>query len=184
MQADARQQSEARDIALDRVKLLLLAAPDATIVCDDTRTITLVNLKAAQMFGYTVAELVGQKLTKIVPESVYSLHHDAFGVAVRKLRDGPDNMVHQRDNLIGPAKNKNGEQFEVSLSISGIRVGEHVQFIAIIRKVRDHPSQPQVIPLPTRDTQVWPVYKQQQQSMQDRVQQEMRIDRPAKQDCK
>ncbi|MEJ7626880.1 MAG: PAS domain-containing sensor histidine kinase [Ferruginibacter sp.] len=88
-------------------------ATEGFVVTDATGSIILVNPSACKMFGYTVEEVVGQKIEILIPARYRSGHV--------KLRDGfyvdPTNRVmgHGRD-LHG--EKKNGENFPVEVSLS------------------------------------------------------------------
>jgi PAS domain S-box-containing protein len=63
-----------RKHAEQRFRLVVEAAPNAMLMVDAERTITLVNRKAEDMFGYTRDELVGQAVELLVPER-FRLRH-------------------------------------------------------------------------------------------------------------
>src|ERR1700726_3775450 len=68
-----------------RSRGLLEAAPDAMVVVNKSAEIVLVNLQAKLEFGYRRAELLGQKITLIIPK----------GFAERLLKDGVDVVAQQ-----------------------------------------------------------------------------------------
>jgi PAS domain S-box-containing protein len=51
-----------------RYRGLLEAAPDAMVVVDEAGDIVLVNVQAEKQFGYRRDELLGQKVTSIIPQ--------------------------------------------------------------------------------------------------------------------
>jgi PAS domain S-box-containing protein len=59
---ETRQESEAR------YRGLLEAAPDGMVVVNGAGDIVLLNLQAERQFGYQRDELVGQPVTRIIPE--------------------------------------------------------------------------------------------------------------------
>ena len=61
-----------------RYRGLLEAAPDAMVVVNEDGDIVLLNLQAERQFGYPRDELLGQKVTNLVPE----------GFAERLIEDG------------------------------------------------------------------------------------------------
>src|ERR1039458_7541082 len=61
-----------------RYRGLLEAAPDAMVVVNQGGEIVLLNLQAEKQFGYRRDELLGQKVTNIIPE----------GFAERIVSDG------------------------------------------------------------------------------------------------
>jgi PAS domain S-box-containing protein len=62
---------EGRDDAREseaKYRGLLEAAPDAMVVVDQAGEIVLVNVQAEKQFGYRRDELLGQRVTSIIPE--------------------------------------------------------------------------------------------------------------------
>ncbi|MGD0912208.1 MAG: PAS domain S-box protein, partial [Terracidiphilus sp.] len=51
-----------------RYRGLLEAAPDAMVVVDPSGEIVLLNAQAEKQFGYSRDELLGKKVTSIIPE--------------------------------------------------------------------------------------------------------------------
>jgi PAS domain S-box-containing protein len=55
-------------------RLVVEAAPNAILVVDQRHTITLVNHRAEELFGYTRAELVSQPIELLVPRQFHRAH--------------------------------------------------------------------------------------------------------------
>ena len=70
---------------------LLEAAPDAMVVVDQEGEIVLLNVQAEKQFGYWRDELVGQKVTNIIPE----------GFAERLVADGTRTAAEALAQQIG-----------------------------------------------------------------------------------
>ena len=70
---------------------LLEAAPDAMVVVNQSGEIVLLNLQAEKQFGYRRDELVGQKVTNIIPE----------GFAERLIADGSRSAADALAQQIG-----------------------------------------------------------------------------------
>ncbi len=109
---------------------LLDAAPDAMVVIDGTGTIVLINLQTENVFGYTRAELLGQSVEILIPESVRDLH--------RQHRDGYVAEPHLR--VMGPgldlmARRKDSTEFPVEISLAPSRIGDRLLISAAIRDV-------------------------------------------------
>jgi len=72
-----------RKHAEERFRLVVEAAPNAILLVDRERRITLVNRKTEQLFGYDRADLVGQPVECLVPERSRGQHpshvHGFFG---------------------------------------------------------------------------------------------------------
>jgi PAS domain S-box-containing protein len=84
---------------------LLEAAPDAMVVVNPGGEIVLLNLQAKKRFGYHREELVGQKVTNIIPE----------GFAERLIADGTRSAAEALPQQIGTgieltARRKDGSE--------------------------------------------------------------------------
>jgi PAS domain S-box-containing protein len=111
-----------------RYRGLLEAAPDAMVVVNANAEIVLVNLQAKLEFGYRRAELLGQKVTHIIPE----------GFAERLINDGVDAMAGQllkRIDLTG--RRKGGDEFPIEIMLSPLRSGEGILVIRDISLRKD-----------------------------------------------
>jgi PAS domain S-box-containing protein len=96
-----------------RYRGLLEAAPDAMVVVNQRGEIVLLNLQAEKQFGYRRDELLGQKLTNIIPE----------GFAERLIADGLRSAEDALAQQIGTglelmARRKDGSQFPMELMLS------------------------------------------------------------------
>ena len=96
-----------------RYRGLLEAAPDAMVVVNQSGEIVLLNLQAEKQFGYRRNELLGQKLTNIIPE----------GFAERLIADGLRSAEDALAQQIGTgveltARRKDGSQFPMELMLS------------------------------------------------------------------
>lgn len=114
----------------NRFRQLLEAAPDAILEVNAEGRITLVNAAAEKIFGYTRAELMGQTIEMLVPESKRSVHTRyragyAENPKVRPMGPGLELEVQRKDGTLLPV--------EISLSPNRSRDAENV--IAIVRDV-------------------------------------------------
>ena len=129
----------------NRFRQLLEAAPDAILEVAADGTITLANVAAEAMFGYTRAELVGQNIELLVPQDKRSVH--------ARYRAGY--AENPRVRPMGPgleleAQRKDGTLLPVEISLSPNRSGESANVIAIVRDV----SQRQYMELMLRRSEV------------------------------
>jgi PAS domain S-box-containing protein len=60
----------------EQFRLVVEAAPYAMLIVGNDRTITLVNRKTEELFGYAREELIGQPIEILVPESMRAAHAD------------------------------------------------------------------------------------------------------------
>jgi PAS domain S-box-containing protein len=109
---------------------LLEAAPDAMVVVNQRGEIVLVNLQAEKQFGYRRDELLGQKVSSIVPD----------GFAERLVADGLRSAEDALAQQIGTgieltARRKDGSEFPIEMMLSPLRSPEGVLVTAAIRDI-------------------------------------------------
>jgi PAS domain S-box-containing protein len=113
-----------------RYRGLLEAAPDAMVVVNQNEEIVLVNLQAEKQFGYHRDELLGQRVTNIIPE----------GFAERLLADGLRSAEDAQAQQIGTGieltgRRKDGSEFPIELMLSPLESAEGIQVTAAIRDI-------------------------------------------------
>ena len=109
------------------VLTLLESAPIAVVVIDTRGTITLINSKTEELFGYKRDELVGQPLEKLLPMRFAARHH--------QHRDGYFEKPRARTMGSGmdlAALRKDGTEFPVEVGLSYVEVdGERLAMSGI-----------------------------------------------------
>src|SRR5680860_254365 len=113
-----------------RYRGLLEAAPDAMVVVNQGGEIVLLNLQAEKQFGYRRDELVGQKVTNIIPEGF------AERLVADGLRSAADALAQQIGTgieLIG--RRKNGSEFPIEIMLSPLESDEGILVTAAIRDI-------------------------------------------------
>ncbi len=113
-----------------RYRGLLEAAPDAMVVVDQAGEIVLLNVQAEKQFGYRRDELIGQKITNIIP----------IGFAERliadDLRTADDALAQQIGTGIElTALRKNGSEFPIEIMLSPLKSDEGILVTAAIRDI-------------------------------------------------
>src|SRR5664279_5021614 len=89
------QESKKQYRALEgKYRSLIDGAPDAMVVVNTDGEIVLVNVQAEKTFGYRRDELLGQKVTKIVPEGF------AERIVADRLRSSEDALAQQSESGI------------------------------------------------------------------------------------
>ena len=119
-------------LAQERFRDLLEAAPDAMVIVDEGGRIVLVNGQAERLFGYTREELIGEEVEILIPEAKRGLHS--------KNRDRYVADAHPRPMGIGldlAARRKDGTEFPVEISLSPLRTAEGVLISSAIRDVTE-----------------------------------------------
>jgi two-component system, cell cycle sensor histidine kinase and response regulator CckA len=113
-----------------RYRGLLEAAPDAMVVVNQAGEIVLLNVQAEKQFGYMRDELVGQRITNIIPE----------GFAERLRADGLRSTEDALAQQIGTgielsARRKDGSEFPIEIMLSPLESSEGILVTAAIRNI-------------------------------------------------
>ena len=113
-----------------RYRGLLEAAPDAIVVVNNAGEIVLLNLQAEKQFGYRRDELVGQKVTNIIPEGF------AERLVADDLRSAEDALAQQIGTGIElSARRKDGTEFPIEIMLSPLESAEGILVTAAIRDI-------------------------------------------------
>ena len=113
-----------------RYRGLLEAAPDAMVVVNQDGNIVLLNVQAERKFGYSRDELLGQKVTNIIPE----------GFAERLIADGTRSAAEALAQQIGTGieligLRRDGGEFPIELMLSPLESQEGILVTAAIRDI-------------------------------------------------
>ena len=113
-----------------RYRGLLEAAPDAMVVVHQDGGIVLLNLQAEKEFGYRRDELLGQKVTNIIPE----------GFAERLVADDLRFKEGETAQEIGggielTGRRKDGSEFPIEIMLSPLESAEGTLVTAAIRDI-------------------------------------------------
>jgi len=109
---------------------LLEAAPDAMVVVNQAGDIVLVNLQAEKQFGYHRDELLGQRVTNIIPN----------GFAERLISDETRTAAEALAQQIGTgieltARRRDGSGFPIEIMLSPSEGAEGILVTAAIRDI-------------------------------------------------
>jgi PAS domain S-box-containing protein len=115
-----------------RYRGLLEAAPDAMVVVNPRGEIVLLNVQAEKQFGYRRDELLGQKVTTIIPE----------GFAERLIADGTRTAAEALAQQIGTGielsgRRKDGSKFPIEIMLSPLKSAEGILVTAAIRDITE-----------------------------------------------
>lgn len=121
------------EISTSRFRSVVDAAYDAIIIIDQQHNITLFNRAAEDLFGYSQAEMIGQPLTRLIPEK-FRKNHSAY---VNQFARSPVNsrQMDERNRIYG--LHRDGSLVPVEIAISKINVNGLLEFTAIIRDIAD-----------------------------------------------
>ncbi len=113
-----------------RYRGLLEAAPDAMVVVNQNGEIVLLNLQAEKQFGYRRNELLGQKVTNIIPEGF------AERLIADDLRSAEDALAQQIGTGIElHGRRKDASEFPIELMLSPLGGADGILVTAAIRDI-------------------------------------------------
>lgn len=130
--ANARLQHEIaeRRQAEEKFRSVLESAPEAMVIVNARREVTLVNSRAEELFGYRRDELLGQAIEMLMPER-FGRQHAVVGaryVAAPCPRAMSENLA-----LFG--RRRDGSEFPVAISLSPLATPEGLFVISTIRDI-------------------------------------------------
>src|SRR5882724_1576069 len=106
---------------------------NAIIVIDGKGLVVMWNPAATMLFGYNEAEVMGQELAELIIPERYREGHRA---GLQRFAISPDQSRIMARSLLVAAVNKEGAEFPLEMTIGPIRVGDLVQYCAVIRDPR------------------------------------------------
>ena len=116
-----------------RLENLLGAVPDALVGMDQEGVIRFVNRQTESLFGYDRAQLIGQHIETLVPESlwqIYAEHREGYFADPRTRSSGLDVELSGR--------HEDGSEFPVNVSLSDIDTGDALLVITAVGDVTRH----------------------------------------------
>lgn len=129
-ETNALQNLKERELIL---KSITDSAGDGIIMIDNQGHISFWNPAAEQIFGYSKEEAIGKNLhTLIVPERLRDEHFKFFPVF---QRTGTGNAVNKTLELCG--LHKNGDEIDISLTLSAVKIHDQWNAVGIIRDIRE-----------------------------------------------
>jgi formate hydrogenlyase transcriptional activator len=104
--------------------------PDAVFVVGEDGQIVEANQQAGPMFGYSRAELTGQRIDILIPErfrGVHALHHERYRAEprIRQMGVGLELYGLRRD----------GTEFPVDIMLSPVKTTQKHLFLAVVRDI-------------------------------------------------
>jgi PAS domain S-box-containing protein len=126
-----RKMSEIQSTAMEAASAdILRCMPEALIFSDLEGIIRIWNHGAETVFGFSVAEAVGQSLDLIIPERLRKAHWDGFNKAIQR-----GGTIPGRKSLITRSLHKSGEQIYVDMSFAMVtnEAGKMLGSMAVAR---------------------------------------------------
>jgi len=115
-----------------RMEAILESANDAIISINDRGNVVLWNARAAEMFGYSSDEMVGEPVSAVVPSRFREGHSE--GVA-RVAEGGEQRVIGSTVELAG--LHRDGREFPIELSLATWHAGDQRFFSGIIRDITE-----------------------------------------------
>ena len=112
--------------------ILIETTQDAVISIDRRAQIVMFNAAAERVFGYTRAEVAGEKVNMLMAQP-FATEHD--GYIARYEATGEPRAIGRIRTV--SARRKNGEIFPIELSVTQIATGEEVNYAAFIRDISE-----------------------------------------------
>ncbi len=116
----------------ERYRIVAETASDAIVTIDRNSSILYVNSAAQRIFGYTRAEMVGNKITMLMPDALKPRHL----AAVDKYVETNIRGMNWNGTEV-PAVKKDGTEILVSISFGEFRTETQHSFTAIIRDITE-----------------------------------------------
>lgn len=112
-------------------RTILEESPEGVIWADRGGTIRFWNRGAEELFGFTAAETVGQRMDMIIPENLRARHWEGYD---RVMVEGQPSRYGRREMLKVPALRKDGTRVSVEFTILPV---EHPEYgpiaVAVLR---------------------------------------------------
>ena len=113
-------------------RIIAETASDALITIDESSTILFINHAAEKIFGYPLAEMMGQQLTMLMPEYLRHLHQAGIN---RYVETGHKHISWEGVEL--PGLHKSGREVPLELSFGEFEKDGKRFFTGIVRDITD-----------------------------------------------
>ncbi len=111
---------------------LIATTQDGIVSIDRDHRIVLFNSAAENIFGYSQAEVQGQKVNVLMAES-YASEHDEYIDRFERTKDA--RAIRYMRTVTG--RRKNGEAFPIEISITQMKNDEEIRYAAFIRDISE-----------------------------------------------
>lgn len=115
-----------------RLRALMETAVDAIIVIDERGRIESFNPAAERLFGYAADEMIGQNVSRLMPEPHRSRHNQYIR---RYVQTGEAHIIGIGRESVG--QRADGTLFPIELAISEVIVGGRRTFTGIVRDISE-----------------------------------------------
>lgn len=115
-----------------QLRSIIDTMPDAMVVVDDANTIRTFSAAAERMFGAKSAEMIGRKVTTLMPAAEATRHDNWIS---RYLETGETRIIGKTAQLAG--RRADGSVFPIELSVGETWLADQRVFTAVIRDVTE-----------------------------------------------
>jgi two-component system NtrC family sensor kinase len=115
-----------------RYRSIAESTPDGMVTVNADGSIVLWNRAAEKIFGYSVKEMLGKPLNRIMPKRFHEAHKSRLD---HVASGGKPRIIGKTVELIGLRKDKS--EFPLELSMAKWKTGEGVFFTAVIRDITE-----------------------------------------------
>jgi PAS domain S-box-containing protein len=127
---DITKEREVREVMNQTLEQVI----DAVVTIDQNNNVTFYNAAAERLWGYSRAEVMGRNVKMLVPQAIQA-SHDSLVNANRST--GVDKIVGTSREV--QVERKDGSKVWATLSLSKVRVGDHVTYTAFVKDItREH----------------------------------------------
>lgn len=119
-------------VSEQRMEALLETANDAVISVNSVGHVVMWNRGAAEMFGFSADEMIGEPMTAVIPERFREAH--VAGVA-RVTGGGERHVIGQTVELAG--LHRDGREFPIELSLATWQVNDDRYYSGIVRDITE-----------------------------------------------
>jgi PAS domain S-box-containing protein len=135
-EAESRRERERAEKALreseERYRVVVETASDAIVVIDEDSRILFINSAAEKIFGYARAEMIGQRLTMLMPERLREVHEASLERYLETARQRLD-----WGSIQLPGLHQSGKEIPLEISFGEfVRDGEHF-FTGFVRDITE-----------------------------------------------
>ncbi|MBI2418897.1 MAG: PAS domain S-box protein, partial [Ignavibacteriales bacterium] len=132
---DISERKKAEEIIVEsknRTDAILASSTNGIISINENGFVETFNPAAEQIFGYTLQEIQGQNISKIIPNE-HADYHDTY--IKTYLETGIKKVIDKR--LEVTAKRKNGEIFPIEIGISEVQLHDSRLFTAVVNDITE-----------------------------------------------
>lgn len=120
------------ELSCQDLRTLYRETPTALVLVDRESRITTVNEQAAELFGWSVDELVGEPVETLVPDGLEEAHREHRDRYVEDPEPRPMGIGRELE-----AQRRDGSTVPVEISLSPVRLEEGPRVMAVVRDISE-----------------------------------------------